>query len=115
MPIINFLQEAKKFEIQIYRKKKPYNLEELKQNHVSFSGSPLRHPTDAEKIVLVADPYSGNAFYYEFKVSDISYMEELPNLVNPEGETIPMSRIWVKKKSVGVRCLPFLVGDVKII
>ncbi len=114
MTMTNFLQEAQKFEIQVYKKKKPKDLEELKQNHVAFSGSPLRHPADAEKIVLVADPYSGNAFYYEFKVSDISYMEELPSLVNPEGETIPMARIWVKKKSVGVRCLPFLVGDIKI-
>jgi inorganic pyrophosphatase len=113
MTITTFLQQAKKFEIQTY-KKKPGNLAELKKTHVPFAGSPLRHPDDSEKIFLVADPYSTNTFYYEFKVADISYMEEIPNIVNIEGETVPMVRIWVKKRCIGVRCLPFVVDDIKM-
>src|SRR4030042_61854 len=81
----NFPQEVKKFEIEAYQR--PKNLKELKKTHVPFSGSPLKHPYDPEKVILVADPYSTHPFYYEFKSSDISYMEELPNLVDVEGKT----------------------------
>lgn len=106
----NVLQKAEKFEIQAY--KRPRDVKSLKNTHVSFSGSPQKHPYDAKKVILVADPYSQNTFYYEFKAADISYVEELPNIVNAEGETVTMARIWVKKKSVGVRFTPFLVEDV---
>jgi inorganic pyrophosphatase len=60
------------------------------------------------------DPFSSNTSYYEFKSKDISYVEELPNIVNLDGETIKMVRIWVKKMSVGILCSPFLVEETKI-
>jgi inorganic pyrophosphatase len=41
-------------------------------------------------------------------------VEELPNIVNLDGETIKMVRIWVKKMSVGILCSPFLVEETKI-
>ncbi|MCP4344196.1 MAG: inorganic pyrophosphatase Ppa [Desulfobacterales bacterium] len=112
MPLTNFPEEAKKFEIQTY--KRPKNLGELQKTHVSFSGTPLRHPSDSEKLILVLDPESRNTFYYEFITGDISYMEELPNIVSLDGDTIPIVRIWVKKKSVGLRCTPFIVEDLKV-
>ncbi len=113
MPITTLLQEAGKFEIEVYKKHK--NLEALKKTHVPFSGAPLKHPDDPEKIILVADPYSTHTFYYEFIREDISCMEELPSIVNMDGESIPMARVWVKKRSVGIRCSPFLVEDIRII
>lgn len=109
MTMTTFPQTAVKFEIQTY--KKPRNLSELKKTHVPFSGSPKRHPLDSEKVILVIDPYSTHTFYYEFKASDITYAEELSNLVNLEGEVVAIVRIWVKKKSIGIRCAPFLVED----
>lgn len=113
MTLTNFPQKVEKFEIQAY-KKKPADLTELKRTHVPFTGSPLRHPDDPDKVILVADPYSSNTFYYEFRNTDISYIEELPSIVNLDNETISISRIWVKKKSVGVRCSPFLVEDIRM-
>jgi len=53
--------------------------------------------------------------YYEFKINDISYVEELPNLVNMEGETITMVRIWIKKMSIGIKCFPFVVEDTAVL
>ena len=47
----------------------------------------------------------------EFKTADISYVEELVNLVNIDGETVPMARIWVKKKSIGAKASLFIVDD----
>ncbi len=112
MQINGSLQKAVKFEIQAY--KRPKDLKKLKNTHVAFSGSPQKHPYDPEKIILVADPFSSNTFYFEFNKDDISYVEELPNLVNVDGEVMTLARVWVKKMSVGVRCTPFLVEDTRV-
>ena len=109
MLITKIPQESKKFEIQVY--KKPKSIKALRESHVSFSGSPRKHPYDPERVLLINDPYSTITSYYEFKTADISYVEELVNLVNIEGETVPMARVWVKKKSVGSRVSLFVVED----
>ncbi len=85
----------------------------MRKTHVSFSGSPKKHPYDPQRVILVVDPFSTNNLFYEFTKEDISYIEELPNIGNQEGETITMVRVWVKKMSVGIRCSPFIVEDTK--
>ena len=107
----SYLQKAPKFQIQAYKKPKDLNI--MRKTHVSFSGSPQKHPYDAQRVILVADPFSTDNLYYEFKKDDISYVEELPNIGSQEGETIPMVRVWVKKMSIGIRCSPFIVEDTK--
>jgi inorganic pyrophosphatase len=107
----SYPQEAPKFQIQVYKKPKDIHL--MRKTHVSFSGSPKKHPYDPERVVLVADPFSTNNLFYEFTKEDISYVEELPNLVNQGGETITMVRVWVKKRSIGIRCSPFIVEDIR--
>ena len=103
-------QEAVKFEIQAYQQ--PKDRKALRRTHVAFSGSPQRHPYDRRKIILISDPYSSHNVFYEFYKDDITYVEELPNIVNLEGETLTMVRIWIKKMSIGVRCSPFIVEDI---
>jgi len=105
--MMDFLRKAERFEIEAY--KKPQNPEDLKKNHLSFSGSPAKHPHDPARAILIPDPCSSIPSYYEFKKKDIAYVEELPNIVTLEGETVTMVRIWVKKKSIGLLCSPFLV------
>ena len=85
----------------------------MRKTHIPFSGSPLKHPYDSKKVILLIDPYGGHTFYYEFRSNDISYVEELPNIVNLDGETVTMVRIWVKKMSVAILSSPFLVEDAK--
>ena len=109
MTFESYPQEALKFQIQAY--KKPKDLHVLRKTHVSFSGSPQKHPYDTDKVIIIADPFSTNNLYYEFKKDDISYVEELPNLVNIDGSTIAVVRVWVKKLSVAIRCSPFIVED----
>jgi len=109
MTITKQPQETVKFEIQTYRQ--PKDRQALQTTHVAFSGSPQRHPYDREKIILVADPYSTHNFFYEFYKGDIAYVEELPSIVNVDGETVTMVRAWIKKMSIGMRCAPFIVGD----
>ena len=105
----NYPQESAKLEIQTH--KRPKDIRMLRETHVSFTGSPQRHPYDANKAILIADPHSTNTYYYEFNKDDISFLEELPSIVNIEGETVTIVRIWVNKMSVAVRCTPFVVAD----
>lgn len=112
MPEQNFPQEMPKFEIQVY--KTPRDVKSLSKTHVSFSGTPRKHPYDDKKVVLVSDPYSSHTFYWEFKKEDISYLEELPSVVAVDGRTYPMARVWVKKMSVAIRSTPFVVADTRI-
>jgi inorganic pyrophosphatase len=109
MTFESYPQEALKFQIQAY--KKPKDLHVLKKTHVSFSGSPQKHPYDTNKVIIIADPFSTNNLYYEFKKDDISYVEELPNIVNIDGSAIAVVRVWLKKLSVAIRCSPFIVED----
>ncbi len=99
--------------LEITKFKRPKDFKSLKENHVAFTGSPRKHPYDAFKVVLISDPYSLNNHYYEIKINDIAFVEELPNLSTLEEEIIPMVRIWVRKNSVAVRCIPFLVADLQ--
>jgi hypothetical protein len=41
-------------------------------------------------------------------------VEEMINLVDIDGETVPMVRIWVRKKSIGARASLFIVDDTTI-
>ena len=111
MPINTLLKKTEKFEIEKY--KKPKDRKTLIETHIPYSGSPLKHPYDTEKMILVTDPYYTSTFYYEFNKSDIAFIEELPNLVNLEGEVFTMVRIWITKMSIAVRCTPFIVGDIQ--
>ncbi len=103
------LQKIEKFEVQSYQK--PSDLKSLPKTHVSFTGSPRKHPYDTERVIIFTDPLSTNAFYIEFNKKDISYLEELPSIVKPEGEAMKLIRIWVKKSSIAIRCIPFVVED----
>jgi inorganic pyrophosphatase len=109
MQISDYLQEMRKFEIQAYERPKDFRI--LKETHVSFSGAPRKHPYDSDWVVLIVDPFSTGTFYYEFRTDDIAYAEELPSIVNLEGKTITMIRLWIKKGSIGVRSTPFIVEE----
>jgi hypothetical protein len=83
----------------------------LGEDHVAFSGVPRKHPYDEDKLLLIADPFSMHAVFYEFNLSDIVQIDELPNLVTERGENARTARVWVKKGSLGLRYEPFRVED----
>jgi hypothetical protein len=109
MTLTRFLQKADKFEIQAYRR--PADHVRLAETHIAYSGSPFKHPDNPDKIILVADPYSQNTFYYEFNREDITLAEDLPSIVNLENESLTMVRLWVRKGILAVRCTPFRVAN----
>jgi inorganic pyrophosphatase len=111
MPLRDLLQEGCFFALESYRKPKAGT--RLHQTHVAFSGSPYTHPYDETKVLLVSDPYSTNTHYYEFHATDISFVEELPSIVTPEGRVLLFVRLWVKKGCRATRCTPFVVTDLR--
>ncbi|MBN1799175.1 MAG: hypothetical protein JW822_11405 [Spirochaetales bacterium] len=78
---------------------------------VAFSGAPKKHPFDKEKLILISDPFSTHTLFYEFTVSDILHVDELPHLVTESGDSVSTVRIWVRKGSLGVKYEPFVVED----
>lgn len=106
MAINALLNVQEKFEIQTYYSSTGKIDRRI---HVPFSGSPRKHPFEKDKIILVADPFTSNTFYYEFEIKDICFAEELANISNIDGDSVPMTRIWIKKKSVAIMCTPFIV------
>ncbi len=105
MSIVNFLELKEKLEIQEYVKPKDLD----KKNHIPFSGSPRKHPYEQTRVVLVADPFSENTFFYEFNIKDIAFAEKLSSISNLKGESVSMVRIWVKKRSIALQYTPFIV------
>ncbi|OPL15226.1 MAG: hypothetical protein AVO39_02175 [delta proteobacterium MLS_D] len=101
------LEEAGKFELDRYLgpPKRP-------EGHVSFTGALEKHPHNPEKIVLIVDPFSSHLLCYEFNRADIGGLEELPSIATSDGEAVHMYRIWVRKGSIGVQSIPFIVDDI---
>jgi len=84
---------------------------DYRKTSVPFTGTPRKHPWETNKMVLVAAPFSQHTIIYEFRYDDVTHAEELPNLVNEEGENACMAKIWVKKGSLGMRLEPFEVDE----
>jgi hypothetical protein len=108
---VNFTIPFEKLEIQKYRP--PKDVKTLRQSHVPFTGSPCKHPYDTERLILVTDPFSTAISYFEFSISDVSYIEELPHVVDPDGSTVNLARVWIRKGRVALRCTPFIVEDTR--
>ncbi len=107
MTTITALQKAEKFEIEMYQV--PTDIGSLCKTHVAFTGSPLKHPMDATQVIVVPDPYNSSSPYLEFSKADITHVERLANIVNLQGETVSIARVWVRKGSLAIQCTPFRV------
>lgn len=107
--VSRWIKKAERFDVQAY--KPPHDPKSLQNTHVAYCGSLFKHPYDDKLALLVTDPGSGNTAWLEFRVRDISYVESLPSIADPDGDVVFMVRIWVRKMSVGVRHTPFLVED----
>ncbi len=106
MQIEKFLELKEPLELQKYVR----NVASDKKNCSSFYGSPKKHPYGKDRVILVADPFGDHTVYYDFKLKDIVSIEEQPRITNPDGESVSMVRLWVRKNSIGLQCIPFMVG-----
>jgi len=90
----------------------PYrgSLEKLRQIAVRFTGSPHSSQSPG-KVLLLNDPGSQHAFFYEFRAEDILFAEEAPTLSLPDGTTASMVRLWVRKGATALKVEAFHVQD----
>jgi hypothetical protein len=84
--------------------------EKLRQIAVCFSGSPRSSQTPG-RVLLLNDPGSQLAFFYEFRTEDILYGEEAASLALPDGSTASMVRLWVRKGATALKIEAFHVQD----
>jgi hypothetical protein len=84
--------------------------DKLRQVAVAFTGSPRGNP-DPGKVLLISDPFSQQAFIYEFRAPDIVYVEEAPSVSLSDGTAISMIRLWVRKGATALKLVPFHVQD----
>ena len=95
-----------RYQIEPYRG----SLKKLQQIAVAFMGSPQRQ-REPDKVVLLNDPLSQQATFYEFRSQDILYVEESPGISMPDGSMVSMVRVWVRKGTTALRVVPFHVQD----
>ena len=109
MTVMNWLQKAESFAIETYSP--PKDIRSLSSTHVPYTGALQKHPFDEDRIILIPDPYSNTGPYLQFNRDDVTHAERLVNIVNMAGVAVPMARIWVKKGSLAIQCMPFKVSS----
>jgi len=95
-----------RYQIDLYRG----SHRKLEEIAIAFTGSPKKS-RDKDKVLLVNDPISQHTFFYEFRSQDIVYAEEASNLSMPDGSTVSMVRLWIKKGATALKIEPIHVQD----
>lgn len=103
MNISSFIEEAERLEIAPY---KP----ETHIEGVAYTGALRKHPYDASKCLLIADPTSCEPSIIEFRVEDVLGADEMPSPVDEKGKSLQLVKLWIRKGSFGIRYEPFEVG-----
>jgi hypothetical protein len=106
MNLVRYLESAPYFELTKYDSSRTY-----KNDAVQFSGTPRKHPYDDEKIILISSPFSSDTVFFEFRITDILHIEEMPNLATDYGDNVVVKKLWIKKGSLGMRYQPFEVSE----
>ncbi|MCF7929767.1 MAG: hypothetical protein K9L68_14255 [Spirochaetales bacterium] len=104
MSIQRYLDTAPLYELVRYDETKEY-----RKKCTPYEGSPRKHPYDPDRLLLFPDPVTDHAEFFEFRVEDIGYVEDLGNIVNESGKNLHRIRMWVKKESIGICYTPFTV------
>lgn len=83
----------------------------LYKDSVPYTGHPRQHPSEKGKLILIHDPLGGNPRIMEFKVDDVTHLEEIPSAVTEAGEGVRLVKLWVRRGAIGVLMQPFEVQD----
>jgi hypothetical protein len=93
---------------------KNYDLDRIRNINYSkeyqpFEGSPKRHPTNENILILIANPFEDNKKFYEFHLDTISAIEEIGTLTSDDNNSAYQIRVWVKKGIMAVKSETFIV------
>jgi hypothetical protein len=104
MGLIEHLEEYPLSELIRYRSGAP-------QDAVAFVGTLRKHPYEKEKCVLICEVEGDEPAALEFRKADVLAVEEMPSLVDEEGASRTVARLWVRRGSMGLRYEPFEVEE----
>jgi len=93
---------------------KQFNIDRLrhpdfKEEYTSFEGSPKRHPSNDNILLLVTNPFDVNKMFYEFNLDSISAVEEIGTITDKDTRSAYQVRVWVKKGAMAVKSETFIV------
>jgi hypothetical protein len=78
---------------------------------VRFVGTPKKHPYDDAKCILLTDPLSSEPTILEFKIEDITFVDEAVASVNERGESVELVALYIRKGCIGIQYQAFEVDD----
>jgi len=74
-----------------------------------FEGSPKRHPTNDNILILITNPFDENKRFYEFHLDKITAVEEIGTLTSDDNDSVYQIRVWIKKGTLAVKSETFRV------
>jgi len=81
------------------------------KNGIAFTGYPQQHPAEKTKLILVYEPLGETPLILEFKIEDVLFVEDLPQVVTENGENIRLVKLWIRKGAHGMLLEPFEVDE----
>ena len=106
--------DEKKYVQKLLEVSKKYDIDKIRninygKDYVLFEGSPKRHPTNENVLILIANPFEDNKKYYEFHLDTISAIEEIGTIISDDNKSSYQIRIWIKKGTMVVKSETFIV------
>jgi hypothetical protein len=104
MSFIEQLEEYPLSELVRYQSGSP-------QDAVAFVGTLRKHPYESDKFILIAERPDSEPAIFEFRTVDVIAVEEMPSIVDETGASRSVSKLWVRRGSIGLRYEPFEVDE----
>jgi hypothetical protein len=104
MSISSYLEAKPLSEMEKYNKGSP-------KDAIAYTGHPRQHPSEKGKLILIHDPLGRSPRIMEFKIDDITRIEETPSAVTEAGEGVRLVKLWIRKGAIGVLMQPFEVQE----
>jgi len=82
---------------------------DLKEDFIPFVGSPKKHPSNDNILMLITNPFDENKQFYEFYMDSISAIEEIGTISSENCKSAYQIRIWVRKGTMAIRSETFIV------
>ena len=82
---------------------------DLREDLIPFVGSPKKHPSNENILMLITNPFDENKQFYEFYMDTISAIEEIGTIASENCKSVYQIRIWVRKGTMAIRSETFIV------
>jgi len=92
-----------------FKEIKGFNSDEASLDAVCFIGTPFKNTNVKDKIFLSSNLFSIKKVFYEFSIKDIIKFEEIDNIVNVQGNSYSIYKVWVKKGAKALKHEPFII------